>query len=198
MNINLLCQQLEAILGDRITSPVLALTEVTLEVSVAHYTEVARILRDHPDLAFEQLIDLSGIDYFDHAEGNEGKWAHRFAVVCHLTSIKHNQRLRLRVFAADDADPVLPSLIPVWNGANWYEREAFDLLGIHFEGHPDLRRILTDYEFEGHPLRRDFPVQGHLEMRYDEKSQRVIYEPVTFEPREITPRVVRTGRNNRV
>lgn len=184
-----LCQNLRNVLGERIASLKTALGEVTLEVDAAHYLEVARSLRDHPDLRFEQLIDLAGVDY---SGWGEGAWrGRRFAVVCHLSSLAHNWRLRLRVFAADDDFPVLPSLVEVWNSANWYEREAFDLFGILFEGHPDLRRILTDYGFVGHPFRKDFPISGYVEMRYDPELRRVVYQPVTIAPRENTPRIVR-------
>ena len=183
-----LCQTLRSVFGDRIGEPRLSLGEVTVECAAAVYAEVARTLRDHADLAFEQLIDLSGIDYSSLAGRQEGP---SYAVVCHLTSIRHNWRLRLRVFAVSDESPALASVVDVWNGANWYEREAYDLVGIVFEGHPDLRRILTDYGFEGHPLRKDFPVSGHVEMRYDAEERRVVYQPVTVEPREVTPRIVR-------
>ncbi len=183
-----LCQALKAVLGDRIGEPRLALGEVTVETPAANYLEVARTLRDHPDLAFEQLIDLSGIDYSTYA-GWQG--ANRYATVLHLTSVSHNWRLRLRVFATDDGFPVLPSMTGIWAAANWYEREAFDLYGILYDGHNDLRRILTDYGFVGHPFRKDFPISGHVEMRYDPEQQRVVYQPVTIEPREVTPRVVR-------
>ncbi len=182
-----LCQKLKEVLGERVSEPVLALGEVTVECQADTYLDVARTLRDHPDLRFEELIDLSGIDYSAY-EGWPGK---RFAAVCHLTSIKHNWRLRLRAYAADAEMPVLPTVTTIWNGANWYEREAFDMFGIMFEGHPDLRRILTDYGFVGHPFRKDFPVSGHVEMRYDPEQGRVIYQPVTIEPREVTPRTVR-------
>ena len=182
-----LCQQLKEVLGSRISEPVLRLGEVTVECAGAVCLEVARTLRDHAELRFEQLIDLSGIDYSAY----EGWPGQRFAAVCHLTSITHNRRLRLRIYAADAEFPVLPTLTEVWAGANWYEREAFDLYGIMFEGHPDLRRILTDYGFVGHPFRKDFPVSGHVEMRYDPEQQRVVYQPVTIEPREVTQRIVR-------
>jgi NADH-quinone oxidoreductase subunit C len=182
-----LCQTLKDVLGDRIGEPVFALGEVTVEVEAANYLEAARTLRDHPDLDFAQLIDLSGIDYSEFT-GWQGK---RFAVVCQMTSLSHNWRLRLRVFTPDDGFPMLPSLTGIWAGANWYEREAFDLYGILFDGHNDLRRILTDYGFVGHPFRKDFPVFGHVEMRYDAEQQRVVYQPVTIEPREVTPRIVR-------
>lgn len=176
-------------LADKIQQIIPALDELTLVVPVRHYLEVAGALRDHPQFKFEQLIDLCGVDYHDY---RDGQWQGlRYAVVLHLLSITHNMRLRLRVFAPDDDMPVVPSVISVWNAANWFEREAFDFLGIIFEGHPDLRRILTDYGFVGHPFRKDFPISGYVEMRYDEKQGRVVYQPVTIEPREITPRVVR-------
>ena len=148
-----------------------------------------RDLRDRPELRFDMLIDVCGVDYRGYGEGaREGP---RFAAVYHLLSLPHNRRLRVRVFAADDDFPVLPSVVGVWPSANWFEREAFDLYGIVFDGHLDLRRILTDYGFIGHPLRKDFPVMGHVEMRYDPEQKRVIYEPVSIEPREITPRIIR-------
>jgi NADH-quinone oxidoreductase subunit C len=182
-----LSQKLADVLGVRITTSALALGELTIETGAADYREVARTLRDHPDLQFAQLIDLSGVDYSTYT-GYEGK---RFAVALHLTSLHLNCRLRLRTFAEDDGFPVLPSVTDVWNSANWYEREAFDMYGILFEGHDDLRRILTDYGFVGHPFRKDFPVSGYVEMRYDPTQQRVVYQPVTIEPREVTPRIVR-------
>jgi NADH-quinone oxidoreductase subunit C len=163
--------------------------EITVTVAAADYAAVALRLRDDPVLRFEQLVDLCGLDYRDY---HNAPWeGPRFCVVSHLLSVTHNWRLRLKVFAADDELPVVSSVTPVWNGANWFEREAFDLSGIVFEGHEDLRRILTDYGFIGHPMRKDFPVSGHVEMRYDPERKRVIYQPVTIEPREITPRVVR-------
>jgi NADH-quinone oxidoreductase subunit C len=184
-----LCQNLQNVLGDRIVSLKTVIGEVTLEVAATHYIESARIQRDHPDLRFEQLIDLTGVDYSAYGDG---AWAGPcFAAVCHLSSLSKNWRLRLRVFAPDDGFPVLPSVVSLWNSANWYEREAFDLFGIHFEGHPDLRRILTDYGFVGHPFRKDFPISGHVEMRYDPEQRRVVYQPVSIEPREVTPRVIR-------
>lgn len=173
--------------GDRIGEPAIAFDEVTMEVPCAEYLGVMRHLRDEPALRFEQLIDLGGIDY---AEFN-GHVGRRFAIAVHLLSIRHNQRVRVRVFAEDDDFPVLPSVTGIWDAANWYEREAFDLYGIHFDGHTDLRRILTDYGFVGHPFRKDFPISGHVEMRYDAEQKRVIYQPVTIEPREVTPRIVR-------
>lgn len=182
-----LSQKLAEVLGAKITSSVLRLGELTIEVDADDYLEVARLLRDHPELQFAQLIDLSGVDYSAYT-GWQGR---RFAAVCHLTSLHLNCRLRLRTFAPDDDFPVLPSVHVVWNSVNWYEREAFDMYGILFEGYDDLRRILTDYGFVGHPFRKDFPVSGYVEMRYDPEKQRVVYQPVTIEPREVTPRIVR-------
>jgi NADH-quinone oxidoreductase subunit C len=176
-------------LGPWVESVEERLGELTLVVKAANYREAARVLRDHPDLRFEQLIDLCGIDY--SAYGDRPWQRRRFAAVLHLLSLTHNWRLRLRVFCPDDAMPTLDSVIEVWPGVNWFEREAFDLFGIVFDGHPDLRRILTDYGFIGHPFRKDFPISGYVEMRYDPEQKRVIYEPVTIEPREVTPRVVR-------
>jgi NADH-quinone oxidoreductase subunit C len=180
---------LEAVLGDKIKTTVFDLGEVTITVGAADYLTVATTLRDHPELKFEQLMDLCGMDYSSwRDEANEGP---RFCVVSHLLSISKNWRVRLKVFAPDDELPVVASVNDVWNAANWFEREAFDLYGIIFEGHLDLRRLLTDYGFIGHPFRKDFPVSGHVEMRYDAEQKRVIYQPVTIEPREITPRVIR-------
>jgi len=167
----------------------LALGELTLEVPVERYIEVCRTLRDDAGLRFESCIDLCGVDYSTY--GNEVRETARFAVVLHLTSITHNWRLRVRTYAPDDDMPVVPSLVDVWPGVNWYEREAFDFYGVLFEGHPDLRRILTDYGFIGHPFRKDFPLSGNVEMRFDPEQKRVIYQPVTIEPRELIPRVVR-------
>ncbi|MBU3542892.1 MAG: NADH-quinone oxidoreductase subunit C [Burkholderiaceae bacterium] len=165
------------------------LGELTLIVKAEDYLELARTLRDHPDLGFDQLIDLCGVDY---SEYDNATWeGPRFAVVSHLLSVKHNWRLRLRVFAPQDDFPLVASVTPIWNSANWFEREAFDLYGILFDGHDDLRRILTDYGFMGHPFRKDFPISGHVEMRYDPEQKRVVYQPVTIDPREITPRVIR-------
>ena len=173
----------------RLLSVVCARDELTVEIEPADLLGVARVLRDAPDLRFEQLTDLCGVDYLTYKDGiREGR---RFAVVYHLLSMLHNRRLRLRLFAADDELPVVDSVTALWPSADWYEREAFDLLGIVFTGHPDLRRILTDYGFVGHPFRKDFPLSGNVEMRYDPDQQRVIYQPVTIEPREIVPRVVR-------
>jgi NADH-quinone oxidoreductase subunit C len=165
------------------------LGELTLMVGSADYGEAARTLRDHPDLRFEELIDLCGVDYSTYGERGFGQ--KRYAAVSHLLSVTHNWRLRLRCFCADDEFPLLPSLIDIWPSVNWYEREAFDLFGIVFEGHPDLRRILTDYGFIGHPFRKDFPISGYVEMRYDPEQRRVVYQPVSIEPREVTPRIVR-------
>jgi NADH-quinone oxidoreductase subunit C len=184
-----LCQKLTAVLGDRIGEPIVYASEVAIEVDAARYAETARLLRDHPDLAFEQLMDLCGVDYQNYADK---PWTGpRFAAVSQLLSLRHNWRVRLRTFAPDDGFPVVDSLTPVWNGVNWFEREAFDLYGIMFSGHTDLRRILTDYGFVGHPFRKDFPISGYVEMRYDPEQKRVIYQPVTVEPREVTPRIVR-------
>jgi NADH-quinone oxidoreductase subunit C len=170
-------------------SPSERLGELTLEVKAAQYKDTCTRLRDDPALKFEQLIDLCGVDYGAYADKpREGP---RFASVVHLLSVRHNWRLRLRAFCPDDEFPVLSSLIEVWPAANWFEREAFDLFGVMFEGHPDLRRILTDYGFVGHPFRKDFPLSGHVEMRYDPEQRRVIYQPVTIDPREVTPRIVR-------
>ena len=179
---------LGAILGERATL-INAVDELTLECAAADYHSFMQTLRDHDELHFEQLIDLCGVDYstYKNQEGH-GK---RFAVVSHLLSLKHNWRLRVRVWADDDDFPMVDSVVDLYNAADWYEREAFDLYGILFNNHPDLRRILTDYGFVGHPFRKDFPISGHVEMRYDEAEGRVIYQPVTIEPREITPRIVR-------
>jgi NADH-quinone oxidoreductase subunit C len=206
-------QRLESRFGARITTLTLAHDEITIEVAAADYLALVQELRDAPELAFDELIDLCGVDHSTFGAHREtpatdnavcqdsaarqdnavrqDRDRDRFAVVLHLLSIVHNWRLRVRVFAEDDSFPVLPSVTSVWACANWYEREAFDLLGIVFEGHDDLRRILTDYGFIGHPLRKDFPVSGHVEMRYDEKEGRVIYQPVTIAPRENTPRIRR-------
>lgn len=169
--------------------------ELTLQVPADAWIDTCRTLRDHTQLRFESCIDLCGIDYSAWKaptyEAGPAAFPRRFAVIAHLLSVTHNWRLRVRVFAPDDEFPVLRSLIDVWPAVNWYEREAFDLYGIVFEGHPDLRRILTDYGFIGYPFRKDFPISGHVEMRYDAEQKRVIYQPVTIVPREITPRVVR-------
>jgi len=180
---------LEGLLGDKAQSLQVVREELTLTVKAVDYLAVMQILRDAPQARFEQLIDLCGMDYQSYGDGRwEGQ---RFAAVVHLLSVTHNHRVRVRVFCPEDDFPVLASVTPLWAAANWYEREAFDLYGIVFEGHDDLRRILTDYGFIGHPFRKDFPLSGHVEMRYDAERQRVIYEPVTIEPREITPRIIR-------
>jgi NADH-quinone oxidoreductase subunit C len=180
---------LASALGGKIVSLAEALGELTLVVDAKDYAATALWLRDDPAVRFEQLIDLCGVDYSGYGEsGWEGR---RFAVVSHLLSLAHNRRLRLRVFAPHDDFPVVDSLTGVWPNANWYEREAFDFFGVMFTGHEDLRRILTDYGFIGHPFRKDFPLSGNVEMRYDPEQKRVIYQPVTIEPREIVPRVIR-------
>ena len=181
-----------AALGEKARSVTLAYGEVTVEVSADKYLEAMQTLRNAPDCKFEMLVDLCGVDYSDYAEvGTEGP---RFAVVSHLMSLTLNQRLRVRVFCPDDDLPVVASINEIWNAANWFEREAFDLFGIVFDGHNDLRRILTDYGFIGHPFRKDFPLSGHVEMRYDADQRRVVYEPVSIEPREITPRIIREDK----
>ncbi|MDR6537881.1 NADH-quinone oxidoreductase subunit C [Variovorax soli] len=182
-------KQIQETLGAKARSVTVALGEVTVVVPAADYLEAARLLRDAPGCRFEQLIDLCGVDYSDYREGEwEGE---RFCVVSHLLSVSLNQRVRLKVFVPNEDLPVVDSLTGIWNAATWFEREAFDLYGIVFEGHDDLRRLLTDYGFIGHPFRKDFPVSGHVEMRYDAEQKRVIYQPVSIEPREITPRVIR-------
>ena len=176
-------------LGDKVKQISNALGEVTLVVKAADYLACAQILRDAPGCQFEQLLDLCGLDYSEYGNGTyDGP---RYCVASHLLSVSLNQRLRLKVFCEDDDFPVVASVNDIWNSANWFEREAFDLFGIIFEGHNDLRRILTDYGFIGHPFRKDFPTTGHVEMRYDAEQKRVIYQPVAIEPREITPRVIR-------
>ncbi len=207
--------------GERLSSITDSLGQVTIEVSVSDWQDVARELRDNEQFAYQQLIDLCGVDYLGYgsaeweteaatqagfSRGVDGlgpgrfSWSERpeagaieqrFAVVIHLLSVQHNRRLRMRCFAPDDGLPIVPSLVDVWNSANWYEREAFDLFGIIFEGHPDLRRLLTDYGFVGHPFRKDFPLIGNVTVRYDTDKGRVVYEPVEIEPRVLVPRVVR-------
>jgi len=180
---------LEATLGARVKTLVRDREELTLSVSASDYHDAATVLRDHADLKFEQLIDLCGVDYSTYKDQDwEGL---RYCVVSHLLSVSKNWRVRLKVFCLDDDVPMIPTLTDVWSSANWFEREAFDLFGVIFDGHLDLRRILTDYGFIGHPFRKDFPTSGHVEMRYDAEQQRVIYQPVTIEPREITPRIIR-------
>ena len=184
-----LSQHLQTRFGEKLRSVKLALGELTIEVGAADYLETMMALRDERDLGFEEIIDLCGVDYSTYGDG---AWkGRRFAVVSHLLSIANNWRLRVRVFAEDDEFPTVASVTGVWTSANWFEREAFDLFGIAFEGHDDLRRILTDYGFIGHPFRKDFPISGNVEMRYDPDQARVIYQPVTIAPRENTPRIVR-------
>ena len=180
---------LQTAIGGRIGTLKESFGEVTLEVAAADYPAVAQTLRDAPELGFEELIDLCGVDYSTY--GDVPREGPRFAVVLHLTSVSHNWRMRLRTFCPEKELPMVESVMPVWASANWYEREAFDLYGIVFSGHPDLRRILTDYGFIGHPFRKDFPISGYVEMRYDPDQKRVIYQPVSIEPREVTPRIVR-------
>ena len=180
---------LETVLGNQIKKLVSDRGEITVTVSAADYIAVATLLRDHASLKFEQLVDLCGVDY---SSFKDQAWdGARFCVVSHLLSVSLNWRLRLKVFCPDDDLPAVASVNEVWSSANWFEREAFDLYGIIFEGHVDLRRILTDYGFIGHPFRKDFPTSGHVEMRYDAEQKRVIYQPVTIEPRDITPRIIR-------
>jgi len=187
--IDVLAAALKDAFGDASGAPASARGELTLIVDQHGLAGTMRTLRDRPQLRFELLSDLCGVDYSAYGGGvHEGP---RYAVVYHLLSLANNWRLRVRCFAPDDEFPVVPSMVDVWPSANWFEREAFDLFGIMFPGHPDLRRILTDYGFVGHPFRKDFPVSGHVEMRYDPEQRRVIYQPVTIEPREITPRVIR-------
>ncbi len=184
-----LSARLKSALGERIVKLSEAVGELTITVKPADWFSAAQVLRDDAELRFEQLIDLCGVDYRDYGDGT---WnGPRFAVVCHLLSLTHNWRLRLKAFAENEDFLVFDSLLPLWPSANWFEREAFDLFGIVFTGHPDLRRILTDYGFIGHPFRKDFPLSGNVEMRYDPDQQRVIYQPVSIEPRDNVPRIVR-------
>lgn len=188
-DLKVLHDHLTQLLGDKLVSAEQKLGELTIVVSATDMLNSLTILRDADSLRFEQIIDLCGMDYSEYADG---AWDDkRFAVVYHLLSVSKNQRLRVRVFAQDDDFPVLDSAMNVWSAANWFEREAFDLYGIVFTGHNDLRRILTDYGFVGNPFRKDFPLSGHVEMRYDPEQQRVVYQPVTVEPREVTPRILR-------
>lgn len=181
-----------AVLGDKVREARIALGELTVVVSAAHYLEAMQLLRDAPGCRFEQLVDLCGLDYSTY--GDREPEGARYCVVSHLLSVSLNQRVRVKVFCPEDDFPVVPTVTGLWNGADWYEREAFDLFGIVFDGHNDLRRILTDYGFIGHPFRKDFPLSGHVEMRYDADQSRVVYEPVSIEPREITPRIVREDK----
>ena len=178
----------ESLLGARVAKLIVEKDALIVEVKAVDLIEVMTTLRDEPAFDFSQLIDASGMDYADYGDTWDGS---RYAVVYQLLSIKHNWRLRVRCFCVDDDFPMIDSMNDIWSAANWYEREAFDLYGIVFNGHPDLRRILTDYGFVGHPFRKDFPVSGNVEMRYDPEQQRVVYQPVTIEPREIVPRVIR-------
>ena len=184
-----LAVSLKTTFADKVVEMVAAGGELTLVVHAADLLSVAAALRDHPALKFEQLIDLCGVDYRDYGNGRHDGL--RYAVVYHLLSVSSNHRLRLKVFATDDEFPVMDSVVGIWPSANWFEREAFDLFGIMFPGHPDLRRILTDYGFIGHPFRKDFPLSGFVEVRYDPDQKRVVYQPVSIEPRETVPRVVR-------
>ena len=184
-----LAAALPAALGDALKETSVALGEVTAIVPHDRLTSALRALRDRPELRFDLLVDLCGVDYSTYGGGTHD--GPRFAVVYHLLSLANNHRVRVRCFAPDDGFPVVPSAVEVWPNANWFEREAFDLYGIMFPGHPDLRRILTDYGFIGHPFRKDFPISGYVEMRYDPEQGRVVYQPVTIEPREIVPRVIR-------
>lgn len=184
-----LAAQVNKVLDKWLTSSHVAFNELTLTCHHKHLVKVAKTLRDHKQLQFAQLIDLCGVDYVDYKDGTyEGP---RFATVYHLLSVTHNLRVRLKVFCGDDDFPVLPTLVDIWPVANWFERESFDLFGIMYEGHPDLRRILTDYGFVGHPFRKDFPMIGNVEMRYDPEQQRVVYQPVSIELRNNVPRVIR-------
>ncbi len=189
MNMQALQERVSTVLGDALVTSVVDRGELTVQVKPEGYLEAMKALRDAEGCRFEQLIDLCGLDY---SEYKDMVWeGPRFAVVSHLLSISENQRMRVKVFCADDDLPMVASVVEVWTGANWFEREAFDLYGIVFDGHNDLRRILTDYGFIGHPMRKDFPVTGHVEMRYDAEQQRVVYQPVTVETRQITPRIIR-------
>ena len=181
-------EKLRNVLGESVVESVIRFDELSVTLNADSWLSSAIILRDHAELKFDQMIDLCGLDYSEYSGGVSGT---RYAVVYHLLSLDHNKRVRVKVFAGDDELPMLPSVIDIWPAANWFEREAFDLFGIIFTGHPDLRRILTDYGFIGHPFRKDFPISGHVEMRYDPDQRRVVYQPVTIEPREIVPRVVR-------
>jgi len=185
----ILAARVNELLGERVVGIVDAFGEVTVTLKAEGLIDSMLVLRDAPDLMFEQVIDVCGLDYKTYGDG---RWdGARYAVVYHLLSVSKNRRLRVRVFAPEDDMPMVDTVVGVWSAANWFEREAFDLFGILFNGHPDLRRILTDYGFIGHPFRKDFPISGHVEMRYDPDQRRVIYQPVTIDPREITPRIVR-------
>ena len=189
VSVSQLGETIASVLGSKAKSVKIALGEITVVVMVSDYLSAAVSLRDAEGCKFEQLIDLCGLDYSEYKDGEYDGL--RYCVAVHLLSVSLNQRVRLKVFCPDDDFPVVDSINGIWNSANWFEREAFDLYGIVFKGHNDLRRILTDYGFIGHPFRKDFPTTGHVEMRYDAEQKRVIYQPVTIEPREITPRVIR-------
>lgn len=190
-----LSQAVNKVLAGKLVSQLVAVDELTVVCDAANLKYVCETLHEHPDLKFEQMIDLCGVDYVEYGQGGddlESVWqGKRYAIVYHLLSISLNHRIRLRVFADDDDFPVLPTMIDVWPVANWFEREAFDLYGIMFEDHPDLRRLLTDYGFVGHPFRKDFPMIGNVEMRYDPEQQRVVYQPVSIELRNNVPRIIR-------
>lgn len=184
-----LTTNVQAVLGEKITKLHVEFDELTIECASKDLLKVTKTLRDNKKLKFEQLIDLCGVDYSEYADSTwEGA---RFAVVYHFLSVTLNHRIRLKVFCTDDEFPVLATMVELFPVANWFEREAFDLLGIMFEGHPDLRRLLTDYGFVGHPFRKDFPMIGNVEMRYDPEQQRVVYEPVSIELRNNVPRIIR-------
>lgn len=189
VSISQLSETIASVLGSRAKTVRIALGEITVTVSASDYLAAATLLHDAPGCKFEQLMDLCGLDYSEYKNGQYDGL--RYCVSSHLLSVSLNQRVRLKVFCSDDDFPVVDSVNGIWNSANWFEREAFDLYGIVFEGHNDLRRILTDYGFIGHPFRKDFPTTGHVEMRYDAEQKRVIYQPVTIEPREMIPRVIR-------
>ncbi|MFZ1712625.1 MAG: NADH-quinone oxidoreductase subunit C [Nitrosomonas sp.] len=185
---------LQNVLSDQLVDINRALGEATAVVDSAKLLEVAGLLKNHPEFGFDTLVDICGVDFSEYStdtHAGRGRRGRRFAVVYHLLSVQYNHRLRLRIFADDNEFPVVDSVMSVWPVANWFEREAFDLYGIVFNHHPDLRRILTDYGFIGNPFRKDFPLSGHVEMRYDEGQKRVIYQPVSIEPREITPYIIR-------
>ncbi len=188
-----LVERLQHRFGDRLLWSQHAMGEVTIEVPSNELLDICQSLRDESGFAFEMLIDLCGVDYSEYKNGQENRFVSkggRFAVVYHLLSVKNNQRLRVRTFV-DEETLRIASVVELWSSANWFEREAFDLFGILFEGHPDLRRLLTDYGFIGHPFRKDFPLEGYVEMRYDADKKRVIYESVSIEPRINAPRVIR-------
>lgn len=188
-DVNTLLTTVQSLFGDKLIAADISRGELTLQVAAANYLDVAVMLRDAKGCQFEVLIDLCAVDYSEYKQQD---WqGARFCVVLHLLSLSLNQRLRLKVFAPDDEQPILDSVTSIWNAANWFEREAFDLYGVVFSGHNDLRRILTDYGFIGHPFRKDFPLSGHMEMTYNTEQKRVVYQPVSIEPREITPRVIR-------